>query len=155
MKLVNSEKVHEGVLQKTVGELGLVSNSTVISVNDSQRAIDAFLLMNAKRISALPILDEDGELVSIISIRDLKVVAESGKLEDLILPVVEFVGLERRHARVKDMYPYISCRETSTLEMITKRLEATRVHRLVIKNAASNLQGVLSVEDIISFIMCS
>lgn len=47
----------------------------VITSLESNTALSAFRLLNEHGFSALPVLDEDGEMSSVLSIRDLKVLA--------------------------------------------------------------------------------
>ena len=53
--------------------------STVFSVNKSTLAFDAFEKMNSENISGLAVTDEDGKLVDVASLSDLKRLGRSGK----------------------------------------------------------------------------
>ncbi|KAL0486561.1 AMP-activated protein kinase subunit gamma [Acrasis kona] len=131
--------------------LGIEFNSYV---TEEDRAIDAFLLMRQKRISFVPILtsdsDDDRQIISVISARDISLLSH-GNIDILNMPVLDFLSSVRQSNPV-DKYPYLWCKHDSTLEMIVKRLKATRVHRLLMINDTKLPTAVVSVQQLTIFL---
>jgi CBS domain-containing protein len=119
-------------------------------VTEDQRAIDAFLLMRKNQMSFVPILSEDKQLISVVSARDISLLSH-GKLSILNMPVLDFLSSVRQ-SNPFDKYPYLWCKHDSSLEMIVKRLKATRVHRLLMIDAQKFPVAVVSVQHIAIFL---
>ena len=128
----------------------------VITSLESNTALSAFRLLNEHGFSALPVLDEDGEMSSVLSIRDLKyIIAQedpnllTGSVFDLIIYGKEG---QLRGETGKTQFPYIACNLSTTLASAIRKLQATRVHRLVVTDGAKHSVGVLSLTDILFLI---
>ena len=76
-------------------ELG---SANTVSVNEDDLAINAFAIMNEKKLSALPILSDEGEVLSVVSSRDIKllVMQSERSLEILSQPVMDFIKINRQ-----------------------------------------------------------
>lgn len=140
--------------KQTVESLALGTHH-IVSIKEDALAIHAFMLINEKKLSALPILSEDGEVISVVSSRDMRLlVVQSVKNFDLLsVPIMDFIRISRQvNLTAKTSYPYIWCKMDSTLELVMKRLHATHVHRLIIVNNERQPIGVLSLTDLIALL---
>lgn len=70
--LFKNSSQFSSLFDKTVEDLSL-GLKNVISVLDSEKAIEAFKLMSKNRITAVAIIDKDGKLKTTISAKDLRV----------------------------------------------------------------------------------
>lgn len=141
-------------LRLTVSDLNL-GGAMPEYVTEEQTALDAFRTMVKAKQSFVPIVsNEDGSLVSVISVRDIKILVSEMALEEygntfkaLAMPVMDFVGLTRQSSP-EDKYPYIFCKKSDTVETVVKRLRATHVHRLLLIDEGKIPTGVVNVHSV-------
>eukprot|EP00761_Pharyngomonas_kirbyi_P013289 gb/GECH01013316.1/.p1 GENE.gb/GECH01013316.1/~~gb/GECH01013316.1/.p1 ORF type:complete len:312 (+),score=78.77 gb/GECH01013316.1/:1-936(+) len=137
----------------TIESLGLGTQKAV-TVDEETPVIQAFCIMREKGYSALPILTEEGDVVSVVSIRDLQFCEQQNNFSLLNEPVFDYIKQSRQlSVSSKTMYPYIWCKKDSSVEMVIKRLAATQVHRLVVVDEGRRPTGVVSVVDVIGALM--
>jgi len=130
-----------------------VTISNAIIVTEDKKAIDAFSLMRHHGHSFVPVVNEDRQLISVISARDIQVLSlgEDG-FKMLNLPVLDFLSTVRQLSPV-DKYPFIFCFSNSTIDLVVKRLKATRVNRLLVINEDKFPIGVVSVAHLAQYIV--
>jgi len=104
--------------------------------------LHALKIMATSRVSAMPIIDDQGKLLGNFSISDLRGLG-STDFGELLSSVSSFL----RKFNVKSLYP-LSCKTSDTLEFVIMKLVATRVHRLWVVDDAGILRGVLSLTDV-------
>ncbi|KAL9649568.1 hypothetical protein ABK040_003246 [Willaertia magna] len=130
MKDCIDEHESEGIFHVTCNELNL-SHELKCCATEDMRTIDVFIMMNNHKVNFVPIVSsEDKQLISVLSSRDIQMIQE-GEFSLLDLPVLDFLSAVRQKS-VTEKYPYIYCKPDSSLELIVKRLKATRVHRLIV-----------------------
>ena len=135
----------------------------VISVQETTRVKELVGLLNEKSISGVPVVDEEGVLVGVISITDL-LSANIGddefgqadfhtspsmdglaELNDLLSPSQEIEGHPVRELMSRKS---ITAKESSPIGSISKTLVTHRIHRLVIVREGRPV-GIVSVGDIL------
>eukprot|EP00992_Anisonema_acinus_P008350 TRINITY_DN4439_c0_g1_i1.p1 TRINITY_DN4439_c0_g1~~TRINITY_DN4439_c0_g1_i1.p1 ORF type:complete len:169 (+),score=40.09 TRINITY_DN4439_c0_g1_i1:1-507(+) len=89
----------------SLSDMGL-GNINVECTKTDTPVVQALQTMHRSRVSALPVLDETGEVVSLLSSSDLRVIM-GGDFNFLNCSVEEFVGHVRRSDRPKTPFPYI------------------------------------------------
>jgi len=140
----------------TVQELGVGLEHSVIKINQSQPAIEAFKIMDEKQVSAAAIVDDKNVLINTISVTDIKYLAieEGRKFRSLISSVLDYIGQVRQNEpqdpvwEGKTRFPAIHCYPEYTLEKVILKLASTRVHRLFIVDHDHHPIGVISLRDI-------
>jgi CBS-domain-containing membrane protein len=145
-----------GVLTDTTpGTTGL-GLKPVFSVKDSDQARDAFQLMVDKRVSSIAIVDDNGEIVTAISTKDIRLLPrlESAGLERnnlLDMNVREFVGLVRRVTEIdgKSRAACVTVEMNTPLATVLGKLAATKMHRVYVIDARRKPVGVISVSDVV------
>lgn len=122
-------------------------------VTEDKKAIDAFRLMKESKTSFVPVITDDKQLISVISARDIQVLAfgQNG-FKMLNLPVLDFLSAVRQMSSV-DKYPFIFCFPTSTVDLVVKRLKATRVNRLISINEDKYPIGKVTVSHLAQYIV--
>ena len=118
-----------------------VMTKGVINVRADLPLSEAARLLDTYRISGVPVVDRDGDLVGVLSQTDL---LRAPALDHLwyALP-----GLAVRHLMTS---PAVTVTETASLNEATALMEQRQIHRLVV--VAENGQkpvGVLSVSDVV------
>jgi 5'-AMP-activated protein kinase regulatory gamma subunit len=145
-----------GVLtDATPGTSGL-GVKPVFSVKDSDQARDAFQLMVDKRVSSVAIVDENGEILTAISTKDIRLLPrlEAAGLERnnlLDMNVREFVGLVRRVTEVdgKSRAACVTVELNTPLSVVLGKLAATKMHRVYVIDEHRKPMGVISVSDVV------
>jgi len=138
---------------KTVAELELGS-APVQTLETSVPALEAFRLMDAKRITGLGIVDDSGRLVGNISARDLKLFVKQIDFDRLLQPLGEFIK-ELRQSAVDIVSPTISVFPEATFDLVVGKLAATRVHRIFVTDAEATFRPirVISLVDVLHLVL--
>jgi CBS domain-containing protein len=112
-------------------------NSDVTSVDPQTTAQQAALLMREEHIGFLPICDAQGRVLGTITDRDIavRIVADN-------LPATEAVA--------KFMTPrVVACRATDDLSYALELMSQEKVSRILCVNDRGQLEGVISLSDIV------
>ena len=105
-----------------------------ITLPDSATLQDAEEIMSTYHISGVPITDEDGYLLGILTNRDVRFVDEA----DYRLPVSKFMTTE----------PLITAHVGITIEQAKRLLQEHRIEKLPLINGDGKLKGLITVKDI-------
>jgi len=129
--------------KQTVKDLQLAKTSDIVSVRDSEKAINAFRKMHEHKVSALPVLDANGRVVGNISESDLKAIKCNAQyLKLLFLPVSEYLEATGK----KDL---VKCEMIDTYRTVVERVVQAHVHRCYVVDDKCKLIGVVSLHDIL------
>jgi len=131
-------------LQKTLSESGVGTYSNIKVATKETKIIEALNIFVAERISALPIVDEDGKLIHIYSKFDVINLAAEKSYSHLD------VSLEQANQHKTMWFTGVhNCTADETLYTVIDRLVKTDVARLVVVDAEDKVVGVVTVSDII------
>jgi len=137
----------------TLSELGFKPKH-VYAVKETDIAIEAFKLMSEHKITGVPIVDSEGEIITNVSSRDLRnVLTDNTFFEKLQYPVEKFVSDLKSKTfmhNAETMYPKICCKFTNTFVEVLHKLAATKIHRIYVVDNAEKPIGVISLDDIVS-----
>jgi len=111
-------------------ENGVITNPFSLTSGHTLGEADA--LMGKFRISGVPIVDDDGKLVGIITNRDMKFETDMSRLIDEVMTSKNLV----------------TAMEGTTLEEAKKILQANRIEKLPIVDADYRLKGLITIKDI-------
>ena len=111
-------------------ENGVITNPFYLSANHTLR--DADEIMGKFRISGVPICQEDGKLIGIITNRDMKFE------EDLSRPISEVMTKDH----------LVTAKEGTTLEEAKRILSANKIEKLPIVDDQFHLKGLITIKDI-------
>jgi CBS domain-containing protein len=116
------------------------------TLNFKCTAAEAFLKLAADNtISALPIVDDNGDVIGEISAKDLRGLNRN-RWDSLLKPVVMF--LKASHG---DLYPPLTCHDRFTLSQIMSAFVLRKAYRLWwMDNTTGELKGVITLTDILS-----
>jgi len=101
-----------------------------------------------KNISALPIVDDQGVLVDIYSKFDVINLAAENTYSNLDISLK--MANERRAGFFDGVH---SCRGTESVFAVMDRIVKAEVHRLVVVDDEDKVQGIVTVSDIINYIV--
>jgi len=145
-----------GVLNDTSPAASGIGIKPVFAVKDTSQARDAFQMMVDKRVSSVAILDDNSEILTAISTKDIRLLPrlESAGLERhnlLDMNVREFVGLVRRVTEIdgKSRAACVTVELNTPLSTVLGKLAATKMHRVYVIDAHRRPVGVISVSDVV------
>jgi len=115
----------------------------VLSVLEDDWALDAFHLLKVGGVSAVAVINEDGQLIGNVSAKDIKRISSSGRLyERLFGPVREFVENDPIFVTLDD-----------TLEKVITDIHKNGIHRIYVVDESLAPLGVISLSDILGEIL--
>ncbi|KAA8892600.1 hypothetical protein FN846DRAFT_915152 [Sphaerosporella brunnea] len=137
-------------LRKPLRELGIVTEGDVATAEMDTPVITVIHMLVQKDISSVPIVDSNGILLNIYESVDILTLIKGGSYHDLSLSVGE--ALMRRP---EDFAGVHTCSMNDSLEAIFDTIRRSRVHRLMVVEPDGKLTGVLTLSDILQYILFS
>ncbi|KAI2633890.1 hypothetical protein GGS21DRAFT_117783 [Xylaria nigripes] len=144
---VNTEQ-HTSLLKKTVRELGLGTYTNLKTGTMTQSVLEVINTMVTNNISAVPIVDRNGVVLNVFEAVDVIPIIKTGVVEELEINVGEALS-----KRGDDFGGIFTCQEDDRLESIFITLRQSRVHRLVVIDGNWHLRGVISLSDILKYVL--
>lgn len=144
LKLFISEIPKRAFLFQTLEELNIGTFDNIAVVHADTPVYAALGIFVDQRVSALPVVDENGRVVDIYSKFDVINLAAEKTYNNLDITVTK--ALQHRSQHFEGV---LTCRATETLEAIINRLVEAEVHRLVIVDEQEVVRGIVSLSDIL------
>ncbi|XP_010905197.1 SNF1-related protein kinase regulatory subunit gamma-1 isoform X1 [Elaeis guineensis] len=145
---------------KKLYELGLpiMKPDRLIKVNEEEPVLKAFQLMRKKGIGGLPVVDGRGKkAIGNISIRDVQYLLTAPEIykdyrsitaKNFLTAVRNY--LEEHQEASAMLRGVITCKRDDALKDIILRLDSEKIHRIYVVDEKENLEGVITLRDIIS-----
>jgi len=143
--------ISENLRKKTIRELS-IGLKEVASVRVDATALDAFRLMAERKIHAVAVVDEKGEIFSNISAKDIKVLQPDALFTRMYRPAMELIQ-HVRSLNMKAVFPSFCITLDNTFEEAVRKLAVLNVHRLYIEDSGRKPIGVISLGDILSVLL--
>ncbi|MCX7670854.1 MAG: CBS domain-containing protein, partial [Anaerolineae bacterium] len=125
-----------------------IMSRPVITVRADARVSDAVALMTRERIKRLPVVDEQGALVGIVSRLDVLAAAASGAAGAEALPALQpGAGQVARDVMFRDV-PTVA--PDASLSEVVDRLLATPLRRVVVVDEARRVLGIIVDDDLLA-----
>uniref|UniRef100_A0A8C2QBK1 5'-AMP-activated protein kinase subunit gamma-1 n=1 Tax=Cyprinus carpio TaxID=7962 RepID=A0A8C2QBK1_CYPCA len=144
LKLFISEMPKPGFLSQTLEELNIGTFHNIAVVHSDTPLYAALGIFVDQRVSALPVVDENGRVVDIYSKFDVINLAAEKTYNNLDITVTK--ALQHRSQYFEGV---LTCRANETLKAIINRLVEAEVHRLVIVDEQEVVKGIVSLSDIL------
>uniref|UniRef100_A0A8C2X2U0 Protein kinase, AMP-activated, gamma 3a non-catalytic subunit n=1 Tax=Cyclopterus lumpus TaxID=8103 RepID=A0A8C2X2U0_CYCLU len=129
---------------RQIQELGIGTFRNIATVQQTATLYEALAIFVERRVSALPVVDEQGKVVSLYSRFDVINLAAQKSYNNLDMPMQEVI--RRRSSFVEGV---IKCYPYETLETIIDRIVNAEVHRLVLVDRADVVKGIISLSDLL------
>ncbi|XP_062168715.1 SNF1-related protein kinase regulatory subunit gamma-1 [Alnus glutinosa] len=145
---------------KKLSELGLpvMTPDRVIKVYEDEPVLQAFKLMRKKRIGGIPVVESGGSrAVGNISLRDVQFLLTAPEIyhdyrsitaKNFLTSVRNY--LEKHHELSPILSGMITCKKDHTMKELIQLLDSEKVHRIYVVDDDGNLEGVITLRDIIS-----
>ncbi|KAL8872832.1 MAG: hypothetical protein Q9174_001610 [Haloplaca sp. 1 TL-2023] len=141
--------VHETqLLRKPLRHLNLGSYSKFVTAKMETPVFDVIHQLVHNNISSVPILNTDGVVTNVFESVDVITLIKGGNYEDLNLNVGE--ALQKRSPDFPGIY---TCSIDDRLDTIFDTIRKSRVHRFVVIDDDTRLVGVLTLSDILEYIL--
>ncbi|OAA35135.1 nuclear protein SNF4 [Beauveria brongniartii RCEF 3172] len=137
------------MLKKTVREINLGSYNNLVTSTMNATVLDVIWLMVDGNISCIPILDGEGRVLNAFEAVDVIPCIKGGVYEDLGGSVGEALC-----KRPDDSPGIYTCSEDDRLDAIFDAVRKSRVHRLIVVDDDNKLKGVISLSDILKYVLC-
>ncbi|KAG0262298.1 AMP-activated serine/threonine-protein kinase regulatory subunit [Mortierella polycephala] len=146
LKFISMNYQDEKTLRQPLSELkiGIYTDLAVADLSTPvMSVIDMFV---KRRISSVPIVDEDGVVLNVFETVDTLV--KAGMYRDLDLCVAE--ALLRRP---EDFSGVHTCTLNDSLSSIFGTIRKSQVHRLIVVDSGNKLKGIVSLSDIMRYLI--
>ncbi|XP_027729498.1 5'-AMP-activated protein kinase subunit gamma-3 [Vombatus ursinus] len=137
-------------LSRSIQDLGIGTFRDLAVVLDTAPILSALDIFVDRRVSALPVVNESGEVVGLYSRFDVIHLAAQKIYNRLDMSVGE--ALRRRSLCLEGI---ISCQPHESLGDVIDRIAREQVHRLVMVDESQHLLGVVSLSDILQALVLS
>ncbi|KAK3945071.1 nuclear protein SNF4 [Diplogelasinospora grovesii] len=144
---VNNEK-YTMMLKKPVREIGLGTYGDLATATMNDSVLDVIHLMVKYNISAVPIIDKENKVLNVFEAVDVIPCIKGGAYDELSSTVGDAVS--RRADDFPGMY---SCGEDDRLDSIFDTIRKSRVHRLIVVDDDQCLKGIISLSDILKYVL--
>jgi CBS domain-containing protein len=111
-----------------------------ISILETTSLAEAARILDARKITGLPVVDPEGTVVGVLSQTDLVRARANSHL------VSSWPGLPVGQIMTR---PALTIACTATLEEAARMMEERRVHRLVVTDEAATPIGIISTSDLL------
>lgn len=150
LKFVSMNCRETRFLLQPLRELNIGSNSNICHARLNTPIGDVINLLIQHHISSVPILDDDNKLINVYEAVDLLSLVKGGVYVDLNLSVGE--ALLRRSDDFEGVY---TCTLEDSLFVLLETIRKSRLHRLFVLDNEGKLLGVMTLGDILKYILFS
>ncbi|ORY94606.1 hypothetical protein BCR43DRAFT_525787 [Syncephalastrum racemosum] len=135
-------------LRQPLSELKIGTYENIATASMDTPVIQLINMFVDRKISAVPIINEDNVVLNVYETIDVMSIARTGRYNELDIPIVE--ALE---ARPKD-YPGVhTCTLNDSLYSIFQTIRKQRVYRLIVVDQQNKLVGIVSLSDILGYLV--
>nr|XP_055072024.1 5'-AMP-activated protein kinase subunit gamma-3b isoform X3 [Misgurnus anguillicaudatus]XP_055072025.1 5'-AMP-activated protein kinase subunit gamma-3b isoform X3 [Misgurnus anguillicaudatus] len=131
-------------LQKRIEEVEIGTFKSIATVRETETVFDALSIFVERRVSALPVVNEQGKVVALYSRFDVINLAAQKNYNNLNMTMQE--AIQGRWCCVEGV---LKCYPHETLEIIIDRIAEAEVHRLVLVDNEDMVKGIVSLSDLL------
>ncbi|XP_047224137.1 5'-AMP-activated protein kinase subunit gamma-1-like isoform X1 [Girardinichthys multiradiatus] len=150
LQLFMCEMPKPAFMKQTLGELGIGTYHEIAFIHPDTPIIKALNIFVERRVSALPVVDDSGKVVDIYSKFDVINLAAEKTYNNLDITVTK--ALKHRSQYFEGV---VKCHKMETMETIVDRIVKAEVHRLVVVDERSSIEGIVSLSDILQALVLS
>ncbi|ANB15165.1 AMP-activated serine/threonine-protein kinase regulatory subunit SNF4 [Sugiyamaella lignohabitans] len=136
------------MLMKPLRDLNIGVRGNLATVSMQSPVIDVIHILASKRVSSVPIVDDEYKLINIYESYDVLALIKGGIYTDLSLSVGE--ALMRR---ADDFEGVHTCTDDDRLDTIMDIIRRSRLHRLFVVDEQGVLKGIVTLSDILNYIL--
>ncbi|XP_020568661.1 5'-AMP-activated protein kinase subunit gamma-1 isoform X1 [Oryzias latipes] len=137
-------------LQKSISEVPIGTFKQIATVQESATVYQALSIFVERRVSALPVVNEQDKVVALYSRFDVINLAAQKNYNNLNITMREAIA-----CRSCWMEGVLKCYPHETLETIIDRIAKAEVHRLVLVDSNDVVRGIVSLSDLLQALVLS
>ena len=146
-----ASKCSKEFLDESIDDVGLPYRKDVVAIADTAKASMAFELMDAKRMSGIAVVNEDGKLVGNVSAKDIKrAVLDPTNIH---LDVLSYLAIIRQAEANDTRHPFCHVSSNASVGHVVNMMAKTGFHRVYVIDTDSKPIGVISFSDIIKHVI--
>ncbi|XP_072029498.1 5'-AMP-activated protein kinase subunit gamma-1-like isoform X5 [Amphiura filiformis] len=146
--LLKNEIKSPSFLKKSIQELQIGTYASIATARRETPLIKALQMFVERRVSALPVVDENDKLVDIYAKFDVINLAAEKTYNNLDITIAE--ALQFRSTYFEGVH---KCKPTETLGTVMDTIIKAEVHRLVMVDDEDHVIGVVSLSDLLNFLV--
>lgn len=151
LKFIAVNNEHNTVLlKKTVRELNLGTYTNLATTHMGNTVLDVIHQMVERNISCVPVVDDDNRVLNVFEAVDIIPCIKGGMYEELNGSIGDALC-----KRPEDSPGIYTCSEHDRLQAIFDTVRKSRVHRLIVVDDDNKLRGVISLSDILMYVLFS
>lgn len=151
LKFIAVNNEHNTVMfKKTVRELNLGAYTNLATTRMSNSVLDVIHQLVERNISCVPVVDNENRLLNVFEAVDIIPCIKGGAYEELNGSVGDALC-----KRPDDSPGIYTCSEHDRLGAVFDAIRKSRVHRLIMVDDDNKLKGVLSLSDILEYVLLS
>uniref|UniRef100_A0AAZ3SA22 CBS domain-containing protein n=2 Tax=Oncorhynchus TaxID=8016 RepID=A0AAZ3SA22_ONCTS len=131
-------------LQKRIEEVDIGTFKQIATVRETDTVYDALAIFVQRRVSALPVVNEEGKIKALYSRFDVINLAAQKNYNNLNMTMQEAIS-----SRACCVDGVLKCYPHETLETIIDRIAKAEVHRLVLVDKDDVVGGIVSLSDLL------
>jgi len=148
LKFIAVNVTETEMLKKSVQDIKLGTYSNLQTATMDTPVIDVIHTMVQKSISSVPIVDKDNRVLNVFEAVDVIAIIKGGVYDELSISVGDALL-----KRAEDFAGIYTCSEEDRLDSIFDTIRKSRVHRLVVIDENNCLKGVISLSDILKYVL--
>ncbi|KAH8492867.1 hypothetical protein POPTR_012G097000v4 [Populus trichocarpa] len=145
---------------RKLSEIGLplMAPDRIVKVYEEEPVLQAFKLMRKKKIGGIPIVDSSGgKVVGNISIRDVHFLLTAPEIyhDYRSITAKNFSTAVNGYLEThQEISPFVRgmviCTKNYSIKELIMKLDSEKIHRVYVVDDAGNLEGVITLRDILS-----
>ncbi|ODV84395.1 hypothetical protein CANARDRAFT_8748 [[Candida] arabinofermentans NRRL YB-2248] len=148
LKFVSMNCRETKILLQPLSELKVGTTTNLSAVKLETPVMDVIHLLISQSVSSVPIVDDQDKLINVYEAVDVLSLIKGGMYTDLSLSVGE--ALIKRSDDFEGVY---TCTLEDNLCVILETIRKSRLHRLFIVDTAGKLIGVITLSDILKYLL--
>lgn len=129
------------------------NDRALVTVTPLQTALEAFRLLLDKRVSGMPVVGADNELIASFSASDIKGSPMDTLFSDLYLRVLDYlIKCTASFYRENSIAP-ITCLASDTLHSVVQKMVKNHLHRIFLVDERRRVVDVISIADVVSAVL--
>lgn len=120
----------------------------IITATMDSTVFDVVNMFSTHGISAVPILNDDGVVLNVYETLDVTTLIRSGAYTKLDLSIRQAI-----QQRTAEFLGVVTCSGNDTLGKLLELISRQQLHRLVVVDADGRLAGIITLGDILSYIV--
>ncbi|KAJ1551964.1 AMP-activated serine/threonine-protein kinase regulatory subunit [Cladochytrium tenue] len=135
-------------LDSSLYSIPLGTYNGIQTITSDTPLVEVLNLFVSRRISAVPIVNSEGVVLDVYEKYDVLLLAKDSAYFDLNMPVSAALAL-----RAAEFDGVHTCTTTDTVAQVLDSMRRMTVHRLVMVDEAGRLVGIVSLSDVLRFLV--